>query len=490
MKIPVKAVILLFLLIFISNPLTHGQESGREEDIKNERARIDQKKLESMAFSQKGNFELGGCAGTPSGLNARYWVTNELGLDFSIGSTLQRDFYLSADFLYEFIDLYSSMSLRLRTFAGAGALAGYQDKESYGNIRFPLGMSMPFVNYPLTLSFFVAPAFNVTNKMKFNMNWGIAARFNFGIAEKINEREGSLKRELTATREGYDRLKGKLDSTIGELDKSIGELNKTRGELSSTKGQLDKTINRLSGTKEELDSASKELHDTRGKLLHAADQIVSMKKELDTAKTELDAAKEDLNRTKSRLDSKESELIAKQIELNNSRTVIKAELKGREKDEEEKKVLQKQEELNREMEKFKKEKQSWEKNSEKQKTNRVKLKSKCEARRGIINEDGYCDCREHEQWNSDKSECVCVKGYKLNPASDRCEPCETVNYFGACSEGCAADEKTVPLEKGPHKYVCVKKCRGKNETWSERKSTCVCKDGYYRDANGECVPRR
>ena len=139
---------------------------------------------------------------------------------------------------------------------------------------------------------------------------------------------------------------------------------------------------------------------------------------------------------------------------------------------------------------FKKQKETWEKEHVTQQKKREKLTVECAARRGIINEYGYCDCREHEQWNSDRSACVCVRGYSLNRATDRCEPCDLVNTYGACTDACRADEKKVRSWKGPNKYICVKKCSKNNEVWSDRKNTCVCKDGYSRDEKGECVPRK
>ncbi len=459
---------------------------------------------EAYPFSQKGNFEIGGVAGTPSGLDARYWITDWFGLDISVGSALKGDFYYSVDLLCEFYDLYRAAGMRVRVFTGLGTLGGYRNDESYRNIRIPVGLSMPFLRYPVTLSAFAAPAWELAPGKKAALNYGIAARFNFGLSSRIREREAELKWRMTTIKGDYDRVKSKLDSTGKELDRAIGELNKTRGELGATRGQLDKTIGSLTGAREELantsaelstarkklDSTMGELESTRGRLGQAAEQIQSMKKELDAAKTQLDETRMELNRAKKEQDDRETELRNKQAELDSTRAIIKTELEGKEKAEEEKKLAEKQEELDREMERIKKERAAWKTQNQKQKERRESLRTRCEARRGIINEEGYCDCREHEQWNSDRSACECVKGYRLNPRTDRCEPCKIISYYGACVDGCADDERMVPRGKGPDTYVCVKKCRKPNEAWSERKGACVCKEGYYRDAGGECVPRR
>jgi predicted nucleic acid-binding Zn-ribbon protein len=459
---------------------------------------------ERYIYTQKGNFEIGGVGGMPSGLNLRYWFVDYFGFDMTLGSSLRRDFSSSLDLLFEFVELYGNESLRLRFFFGAGTLLGCQDGGLVSNVRLPLGLSLPFVRYPLTLSCFVAPALVVAPAIGFDINWGIAIRFNLGIATRMRQRDAAMNNRVIALQEGYNRVSEKLDETGRELNKAINELNRTGGELSTARGQLNKTMETLSSTRDELDgtkseltttrqklgSTESELQETRGKLGKTREELAGVKKELDGTKTELDTTKNELTVAKRKLDDREREILDKQAELDNARSILSREMSSKERADEERQLARKQEELNKEKEKFAREKESWTRQLERQKQKSETFKSRCEARRGIINEDGYCDCREHEQWNSDRSACVCVKGYKLNPATDRCEPCETVRFDGNCTEACGDDEKRVPLSKGPHKYVCVKKCRGKNEFWSEKRNTCVCRDGYYRDEKGECVPRR
>ena len=485
-----KPLITLLLVAIFCTPLFSAWQSNPE--LKGDQIHKDH------LFKQKGNCELGGVFGMPSGLNLRYWFIDPFGFEFTVGSTLRRDFIGTFDLLFEFFDLYRSPSLHLRFFFGAGTLLGYQNEELVSNIRFPIGLSLPFVNHPLTLSCFAAPAMVVAPGINFDVNWGVAVRYNFGIASQMMKRERAQSNRMRSLQDGYDRIRENLDSTKKELDQAISELNKTGGELSAAKGQLNKTMEKLQDTKDELEGTRSELsstkiklEDTASKLDTAKHQAANMKKELDDTKTQLDSIKQELNRSKKNLDDKARELKEKQFELDNAKNMmISSELSAKEKEEEIKRLSARQDDLNKEMDTFKKEKESWERQSENQKKNRIKLQTKCETRRGIINEDGYCDCREHEQWNSDRSACVCVKGYSLNQLTDRCEPCETVSYEGNCVASCGSDEKKIPLEKGPHKWICVKKCRKKNEMWSDRKNSCVCRDGYYRDDSGECVPRR
>ena len=98
---------------------------------------------EKHYFMQKGNCELGGVLGMPSGLNLRYWFVDPFGFDFTIGSTIKRDFIVTFDLLFEFFDLYSSPSLHLRFFFGAGTLVGYQDHGLISNVRIRSGYPCP-----------------------------------------------------------------------------------------------------------------------------------------------------------------------------------------------------------------------------------------------------------------------------------------------------------------------------------------------------------
>ena len=81
-------------------------------------------------------------------------------------------------------------------------------------------------------------------------------------------------------------------------------------------------------------------------------------------------------------------------------------------------------------------------------------------------------------------------GIFIKPRDGQVRTLRPGNIYGACTAACGGDEKKVLSGKGPNKYICVKKCSKKNEAWSDRKNTCVCKDGYSRDEKGECVPRK
>ncbi|MFH0974908.1 MAG: hypothetical protein V1874_03900 [Spirochaetota bacterium] len=469
-------VILIFFIFVISCIIITGKKSFAESNI---------------SYNQKGNFELGGSFGTPSGLNARYWFTNKYGLDVNAGVSLDKQPVFTFDFLVEDYKLYRSSTWESRFFYGVGALFSKEDDEFKNNLRVPLGLSFPMLQYPITFSFYVAPALVLNPKSEFEMNWGIGVRYNFSRASEIRENQyrlerevGKLERDVESLKHGLDTTKGKLSETEGMLSSTKGKLAEKEGELSATKGKVDELSQRLGDLKVKLDKTATELDTAKTKLSSTTVELASTKNQLDEVKTEL-------NNTKKNLNEKQTELAKKQTELNNAKVIIENAYTGKKKQEEEEKIALRQKELNEQVVQLDSQKKSWEKIKTKEAQKREDLKKKCAERGGVIDEFGYCTCPENQEWDPRTDKCVCVKGYQRNLPTEKCKPCETIKESGACADGnCEDYEAKVQLKTGAHKYICVKKCRKNNEAWSKRKNDCVCRDGYYRDDKGECVKRQ
>jgi hypothetical protein len=432
--------------------------------------------MSPSGYTQKGNFELGGAFGTPSGLNARYWFTEKFGLDVNAGVSLEKQLGFTVDILYENYKLYRSSTFEARFFYGLGAFVLKDHDEYKNNIRIPVGFSFPMMQYPINFSLYVAPALVVNPKTEFDFNWGIGIRYNFTIASEMKEKQSNLEREVGKLEKDVQSLKSGLDATKGKLAEK-------EGELTVTKGKLNEMTDRLGKIKATLDRTEGELDTTKSRLLLTT-------KELDDTKFQLDGVRSELSSTKKTLDDKQLELKKRQAEIDKAKIIIENAYTGREKEEEENKAAVKQKELNEQLSQLKTEKKAWENIKAKEAERREQLKKKCEDRGGIIDENGYCTCPENQEWDPRTDKCICVKGYNRNKPAEKCKPCETIKESGDCTGDCADFEEKVQLKKGPHNFVCVKRCKNANEVWSKRKGECVCRDGYYRGDNGECLKRQ
>ncbi len=428
-------------------------------------------------------FEVGGLLGVPSGFTMRYWYNDLFGLEAITGFSLDTEPLLGVDLLYKPFGMFHAATWNLYFTIGAGFMVSYIGGEPEYIARVPLGFTMPLDNYPVQFTLYGAPAVQINHPDQREIQWGAAVTYSFSRGEYLFEkRQQSLYKNWKLESE-VEGLKSGLDETKGQLSKTESDLEKTRGKLSDTENEMNSIKSELDTTKKEISHLQANLSDTKGELEAA-------KSTLGEFKTRLDTARDELNRTRQKLDEKDRELKQNQADLDKAKEIMNTALDGRELEEEEARIARKQLQLDRDLKRLAEEKISLKKGNEQELEARSLWNEKCTIRRGVVNSDGECVCRVGETWNADKSACVCIAGYTFDKKTERCEPCPIIDYNGACVSGCDDDENKILMKKGPHKFVCVKKCRGRNELWIKNSGRCGCADGYSYDSNGKCVPRR
>jgi len=436
----------------------------------------------TYTYSRTG-LEVGGLLGIPSGFTMRYWFSDRYGMEILSGFSLDSEPLIAADFLYQPFGMFHAGTWNFYLTIGAGLMLSYIKNDPEYITRFPIGVTLPLDNYPVQFTLYGAPAIVINKSMKNELQWGVAVTYSFSRGEYLFE-----KRQQAIYRNW------KLQGEVEGLKTGLSE---TKGKLSQTETDLEKTRGKLSETEHELNKITGELDTTRSKILMLENTLSSTKGELETAKTslgkvktDLDTAKDQLSRTQVRLNEKERELQQNQDALDKAKIIIQTALEGKEREEEEKKITQKQIQLNKEVKRLAEEKLSLKKGNEQEVKVRALWEDQCSKRRGIVNSEGECVCRVGETWDAKKNACVCIKGYTLNRKTNICEPCPIVNVSGSCVSKCAEDENRIAMKSGPHKFVCVKKCRGKNEIWIKSSNKCGCIEGYNYDKFEKCVPRR
>ena len=222
----------------------YGAETDEQHKAEEDRQQTAIQGRTLYPFSQKGNFEMGGVAGMPSGINARWWIVDIFGIDFTLGSTIRRDFVFTLDFLFEHVTLYrSSRSASEVLLRGRRAdrlrLPGQRDAQQCQD---PCRIIHPV--YKISADHYrSSPLPPLSSRRKSDSTSTGASRSGTISAafQKYWRSRGSLQDQLDDSHEKYGELSKTLNATKSDLDKTAGELDRTKGDLDATKGKLNAT---------------------------------------------------------------------------------------------------------------------------------------------------------------------------------------------------------------------------------------------------------
>lgn len=138
----------------------------------------------STAFAQEKGFGLGVMVGQPTGISAKYWLSNINALDFSlaysIGGTVT-GLSIHADYVYHLynvidseymIPVYYGFGIRYRTGVGA--------KSSIG-VRGVVGLLLFLKKLPIDIFIEAAPVFELLPATKIGFDAAVGARYYFKL---------------------------------------------------------------------------------------------------------------------------------------------------------------------------------------------------------------------------------------------------------------------------------------------------------------------
>jgi hypothetical protein len=108
-----------------------------------------------------GHFGVGAALGGPIGVTAKYWLTDMLAADASVGWSpySHATWEIHADILVNDFDLLVPRTGRMPVYAGIGILGRMRNHHlsNMAGFRFPLGISYMFENCPIDIFAEIAP---------------------------------------------------------------------------------------------------------------------------------------------------------------------------------------------------------------------------------------------------------------------------------------------------------------------------------------------
>ena len=126
---------------------------------------------------------IGFIVGEPTGLDAKFFLTNEHALEFGLAWSLSDNehMHLQGDYLWHRYGLFTLNNAdELPLYFGIGGrVVLREDADDIVGIRFPIGLAYMFTNYPFDIFFELVPILDVAPDTDFDLEGAIGARFWF-----------------------------------------------------------------------------------------------------------------------------------------------------------------------------------------------------------------------------------------------------------------------------------------------------------------------
>jgi hypothetical protein len=133
--------------------------------------------------AQNKHVGVGFILGEPTGIDAKFWLANEHALEFGAAWSLSgnNEFHIQGDYLFHKFDLiHINTGDQFPLFFGIGGrMVLVENADDVIGIRFPVGLTYIFANYPFDIFGEIVPILDVAPDSDFDLEAAIGARFWF-----------------------------------------------------------------------------------------------------------------------------------------------------------------------------------------------------------------------------------------------------------------------------------------------------------------------
>jgi len=128
-----------------------------------------------------GTWELGVILGEPTGLSAKYWMSQVNALDFGAAWSFEEDgnFHLHCDYLFHNYGVFEVDKGSLPLYFGVGGRVRFEEHDSRVGLRIVLGIEYLVETYPMSVFFEVAPIVDIAPETEASLNGGFGIRYVF-----------------------------------------------------------------------------------------------------------------------------------------------------------------------------------------------------------------------------------------------------------------------------------------------------------------------
>jgi hypothetical protein len=133
--------------------------------------------------AQEKNVGLGFIIGEPTGIDAKFNLTQVHALEFALAWSLsdENDLHIQGDYLwhkYDVIKLDNSDKMPL-FFGVGGRIVLRENVDDIVGVRFPVGLDYIFTNYPFDIFVEIVPILDLAPDTDFDLEGALGARFWF-----------------------------------------------------------------------------------------------------------------------------------------------------------------------------------------------------------------------------------------------------------------------------------------------------------------------